>query len=333
MNYGKQLLLFTCILFSSLFIKNVLADAESPHIKKISFIDLSSSPKAFLIYDELLGLKERPGSFQFEQIHVVYMWAAWGGSTLNTGTGNVNDKRPVKNYSDLPPLDYLSNNGYLDDAGMQQQGGYGDTAGLTKDYNGLIAVDFESWPRFDSKDFKAAKQGALTVPSKTMLETMEKISMTINVLKEAYPNAKIGWYDLTGGYPVSGFPNVNDQTLAAWEKINDLYADIIEKIDVLMPSLYVSRTRGDRKTRLSFDDYLKKIEMIIAEQRRLAPNKPVIAFVSPHIMDEYPQLLPLNEWETAIEQYKALLDGVVLWSKHKPKFSHAEMKPYIDLLR
>lgn len=262
----------------------------------------------------------------------MYMWAAWGGKRLNLSRqpGAVN----AKNYDNLPPLDYLLSYGYVDDAGDFVRGGYLYEQKLGRDFDGLVAIDLESWGIAPVSDFKKLMSGQ---PSFSALRATKRIIAkyltVLEVARAMFPKGVIGWYGLAGsGYPVSKFPLATKAEMHAWRQINDEYAAVFAKVDVMLPSLYFSKTIGDRKTEITDEQFFEKMRIVLKEQRRIAPEKKVISFMSPFYMDEYPTPVSLTTWKSAIEIAQQMMDGVILWSKPAPTMSYREIEKFVEIV-
>lgn len=94
-----------------------------------------------------------------------------------------------------------------------------------------------------------------------------------------------------------------------WQRMNDGLKPLAEVVDIIYPSLY---TRYNDPA--SWREYAKQN---IAESRRLADGKPVIAFLWPQFKksdQNYSQeYIPAGFWREQLETVYEYADGVVIW--------------------
>jgi hypothetical protein len=288
---------------------------------------LFASDSSYAVHNSLGRLNGKPADIGGSPVNVIYQWQGYGGTRL-----------PVRDYSGPPPYDYLSGKGYTEQNGIYYKDiGYPDDVKLDRNYSGIISIDFEVWPAFDiATDWSQAKSGQITSPSNKMLTTKKYILDSIAAVRQAFPNASISFYNLGGiGIVVSGLPGVSEDFLVGWRAVNDWYKPVFDAIDFCSPSIYYSSTKGDRKTPLSFDDYLIKSGLIMTEMQRVCQGKPIIPFISPFIMDKYPDsvtglitLVPMVDWERQLQSFKGKVDGVIVWSKNVPESPWLDVAPY-----
>jgi hypothetical protein len=94
-----------------------------------------------------------------------------------------------------------------------------------------------------------------------------------------------------------------------WQRMNDGLKPLAEVVDIIYPSLYTHNNDP-----VSWREYAKQN---IAESRRLAGGKPVIAFLWPQFKKSdqtYSQeYIPADFWRVQLETVYEHADGVVIW--------------------
>jgi hypothetical protein len=168
------------------------------------------------------------------------------------------------------------------------------------DSNGTAFIDIESWPVYGSDPAVIA-------------ESIRKYLGTIKSFQQVAPSAKLGYY---GVAPIRDYWNVlsgpGSTSYKAWQKRNDVVAPIAAQADVLFPSIYTfyPDKAGWKKYAIAQ----------IKEARRIAPGKPVFAFLWPRYeLNGGPSnYMPADYWRMELETIRQYADGVVIWGGWGP---------------
>lgn len=161
-------------------------------------------------------------------------------------------------------------------------------------------IDIENWP-------------VSGVAPSVIAEDVQKYVTTIKSLQEIAPEAKIGFY---GVAPIRDYWDVvnggpGSPQYTAWQEENDVVAPIAKQADVLFPSIYT----------IDSDQNAWKTYAIaqIKEARRIAPGKPVYAFLYMRYTDEtIGDYIPADYWRMELETMRQYADGVVIWGGWGP---------------
>ena len=157
-------------------------------------------------------------------------------------------------------------------------------------------LDIEHWP--------------VTGTAQVVAESISKYVQVINWFKAANPAEPIGYYGLP---PIRDYWRANGSQgqagIDAWKAENDALAPITAAVDVLFPSVYTF-----------YDDqpgWVVYAKANIAEARRLAPGKPVYAFLWPQYHESNATLggtlIAGPYWRAQLDLMKTIADGVVIW--------------------
>jgi hypothetical protein len=160
-----------------------------------------------------------------------------------------------------------------------------------KGSTGLVAIDIEHWP--------------ITDP-----ESIKKLETVFQWFKSADPQAKIGYY---GIIPQRDYWNTqqgaNSAKYHSWQQTNDSVAPLANMVDVVFPSLYTFYPDSAAWQKYAIAQ--------IQEAKRLAPGKPVYAFLWPqyHTSNRFlgGQYLPADYWTLELNTVKKYADGAVIW--------------------
>jgi Hyaluronidase len=180
----------------------------------------------------------------------------------------------------------------LPDVGLVRQ------AARTARSNGRIAIiDIEHWKL----------RGEETIVN----ESVTKYATVLQWFHDAAPEVLVGYY---------GLPPIRDYWRAingpdapqyiAWQAENDRLKPIIDKVNILFPSLYTYY--ADK------DGWIKHAIANIKEARRYLGNKPVYVFLWPQYHESNSSLalkyLPPNYWKMELEIARQYADGAIIWA-------------------
>ncbi len=178
-----------------------------------------------------------------------------------------------------------------------------------------VVFDFESW---DWACFKA--DGS---PN----DTPAKFETLVRWTREAAPKLKIGFYQIP---PVTNYWDAQQSDTSAaylaWQRNNDCYKPLANMVDALYPSLYTFYLESDYTGATA--GWLRYATENIKEARRLAPNKPIYAFIWPQIHESNTNgnsllLITGAFWKLQLDTLKPLVDGVVMWGTISPTSSNS----------
>ena len=165
---------------------------------------------------------------------------------------------------------------------------------------GMSVIDIEHWP-IDDSHWERSVKNYLTV---------------LDWFKAAAPAGhQTGFYSTI---PVRDYwraVSTDSSKYRKWQRQNDLGMNLASGVDVIYPSVYTFYE--DR------DGWVKYAEAQIAEARRIAPGKPVHAFLWPeyHVSNQEWKGDPIEAdyWRLQLETMRAVADGVVIWTLSRTK--------------
>ena len=168
-------------------------------------------------------------------------------------------------------------------------------------------IDIEHWPLRRSQD-----------------EAMQSVANYLTVLqlfKRDAASVQVGYYGLP---PIRDYWRAirgpNDSRYQGWQAENDRLRPIAEQADVMFPSIYTFYPDPD--------GWLRYAEAQIAEARRLAPDKPIVAFLMPIYHPSNDELggqpIDPDYWLLQLETMRRLADGVVLWADQSTEWQGSD---------
>lgn len=171
-----------------------------------------------------------------------------------------------------------------------------------------VVIDIERWHLHGSRS--------------VISDSVNKYTKFIKALKKSgVSNVSLGYY---GNLPLRDFPSSIEMSSSnrykAWQNNNNNVRGISVAVDAVYPSLYAFN-----------DDVLAWRKYAIAhvsEARRLAPGKPVIAFIWPQFHDASSvqfrnQYVDRNFWRQQLETLYRVADGVVIWGGYKQQWDQS----------
>lgn len=161
-----------------------------------------------------------------------------------------------------------------------------------------VVIDIERWPLVGSDI--------------TVRNAVGNYNKFIKSLKlKGLSGVSLGYY---GNLPVRDYWGAVDKTTSTkyknWQRDNDRVKSLAGVVDTVYPSIYTF-----------YNDQLAWRQYAIAqisEARRVAPGKPVIAFLWPHYHEASPipyrnQYVAADFWRQQLETMYRVADGVVIW--------------------
>ena len=155
-----------------------------------------------------------------------------------------------------------------------------------------VILDVEHWPLDD------AHRGV----------NLSRYADLVDDLARRNPGVRFGYY---GRLPHRDYwaPIEGGARRVAWRRYNDANRALADHVDALYPSLYTFDN--------DFDEWEVFARAQIAESRRLAPDKPVYAFLWPQYHDSVwfrgLDYLPRGAWRRQLEVAHEVADGIVIW--------------------
>ncbi|MEM8948281.1 MAG: hypothetical protein AAGC99_03015 [Pseudomonadota bacterium] len=165
------------------------------------------------------------------------------------------------------------------------------------EFGGITVLDIEHWPLEDRTFADAAVDNYLTV-----LDWFRK---------SAPPEQAVGYYSMV---PIRDYwralRGVDHPKYQDWQEENDRLVRMAEAVDILFPSIYTFYEDQE--------GWLTYAKAQIEESRRIAPDKPIYAFV-------WPEYHPSNDaragdpiepeyWRVQLDFLREHADGVVIWT-------------------
>lgn len=169
----------------------------------------------------------------------------------------------------------------------------------------VVIVDIERWPLKGN-----------TVEVRIAVDNYVKYMKLLRSFR--IPSISIGYY---GNLPVTDYGSSLAQTSSTvyknWQKVNDQVKPMVNTVDVLYPSVYTFNNDQLNWRRYAIAQ--------IAEARRIAPGKPVVAFIWPQfhgasngaIRYKY---IPAAFWRQQLELMYRIADGVVIWGGYNQQW-------------
>lgn len=160
---------------------------------------------------------------------------------------------------------------------------------------GFVVIDVESWEE-----------------GRWSQEQVQKYLQALSALKSARPELKVGFYGVVPKRNYYGaIRPLDGDEHKKWVASNDIGRKIADSVDILFPSLY---------TFYSDESQWKLFaQRQIQEARRLAPDKPVIAFIWPRYHESNRflggQYVGKRFFYNQLDVLSKLADGVIVWDK------------------
>ena len=178
---------------------------------------------------------------------------------------------------------------------------------------GTVTVfDIEHWPLEDETYAQAAVDNYVTVT---------------DWFKQATPpDQQFGFY---GMVPIRDYfraiKGESHPEYQEWQAENDRIAPFAAAVDILFPSIYTFYNDPD--------DWVTYAKAQIDESRRIAPDKPVLAFIWPvyHPSNKLRGGKPLQAdfWRRQLEFLHEHADGIVIWThSNTKKIDFADIPPW-----
>lgn len=178
----------------------------------------------------------------------------------------------------------------------------------------ILILDIEHWP----VDIRNATEAEV-------IESIGKLGEIVDWLHDEVPTLRVGYYGLMPirdyWSPVQYLEAQEHQgepwydgnmpqfraNYQAWQRANDFLAPLVQKVDILFPSLYTfyEDTTG----------WVKYATANIQEARRYG-NRPIMPFIWMYYHDSTPlrgMQLAAGYWRLELETIMANADGVVVW--------------------
>lgn len=200
------------------------------------------------------------------------------------------------------------------DLGLPDRGRVERVGMRSPEFGGITVLDIEHWPVEDRTFAQAAVDNYITV-----LDWFRK---------SAPPGQQVGYYSML---PIRDYwralKGEDHRKYQAWQEQNDRLKPLANEVDILFPSIYTF-----------YDDqegWRAYAKAQIDESRRIAPGKPVYAFL-------WPEYHPSNDkragdaiepdyWRTQLDFLREHADGVVIWTISKTKaIDFADIPPWWD---
>ncbi len=181
-------------------------------------------------------------------------------------------------------------------------------------YGPITVLDIEHWPIEDETLAQAAVDNYITV---------------LDWFRKAAPKEQaVGYYSML---PIRDYwralKGPESSKYRSWQEQNDRLAPLAEAVDIVFPSIYTFY--DDR------DGWLVYAKAQIDESRRLAPDKPVYAFLWPeyHPSNKWRGGDPIDPdyWRIQLDFLREHADGVIIWTIDDTKaIDFAEIPPWWD---
>ena len=153
-----------------------------------------------------------------------------------------------------------------------------------------IVLDIESWE----------------VTGTSAGRTRQMLATVISWVREAVPDAKLCLYSLIPNRNVKSILSSSSSVAyQRWVAGNDRMSGLVNQLDFLCPSLYVTNRTADDRSWVVF------AKRMITEAKRLAKDKPVIGFL--RIKNEEYRYHAKRFWEEQLDITWSMADGIVLW--------------------
>ena len=160
-------------------------------------------------------------------------------------------------------------------------------------------LDIESWP-------------VVSDDPSVVADSVHKYLVTMQSFEQFAPSAKFGFYAVA---PIRDYWDAisgpGSAQYIAWQQRNDDVAPIAMQADILFPSIYTfyPDEAGWKKYAIAQ----------IQEARRIAPGKPVYAFLwnQYEVEGTGSNYLPPDYWRMELETVRQYADGVVIWGGYQ----------------
>ncbi len=162
---------------------------------------------------------------------------------------------------------------------------------------------------------------------------IQKYLETIQSFQEFAPDLKFGYYGVS---PIRDYwdaiSDPDSSKYKAWQARNDAVAPIAVQSNIIFPSIYTfyPDQSGWKKYAIAQ----------ISEARRIAPGKPVYAFIWPRYENNgaFGDYMPADYWKMELETLRQYADGVVIWGGWKENWDDnapwwVETKNFLDEIR
>lgn len=161
----------------------------------------------------------------------------------------------------------------------------------------LTVIDIEHWPVHDAVFAQDAVDNYVTVT---------------NWFKKAAPTQKVGFYSMV---PIRDYwraiRDKDHRKYKAWQEENDRLGPFANAVDILFPSLYTFYDEPE--------DWLLYAKAQIDESRRIAPEKPIFAYLWPvyHSSNNFigDSDIEPDFWRMQLDFVRKHADGVVIWTR------------------
>lgn len=200
------------------------------------------------------------------------------------------------------------------DLGLPDRDRVEGVAARSPEFGDVTVLDIEHWPVEDQTFAQAAVDNYITV-----LDWFRK---------SAPPDQKVGYYSMV---PIRDYWRAvrgSDHTkYQDWQEENDRLAPMAEAVDFLFPSIYTFYEDQE--------GWLTYAKAQIEESRRIAPDKPIYAFL-------WPEYHPSNDsragdpiepdyWRVQLDFLREHADGVIIWTIDTTKaIDFADIPPWWD---
>lgn len=159
----------------------------------------------------------------------------------------------------------------------------------------FVVVDIESWEE-----------------GRWSQDAVQKYLQALSVMKRVRPALKVGFYGVVPKRNYFGaIKSVDGNEHRRWLASNDVGQKIADSVDILFPSLYTFYPDEDR--------WMLFAQRQVQEAKRLAPHKPVIAFIWPRYHESNYLLggryIGKHFLYHQLDVLSKIADGVIVWDK------------------
>ena len=210
----------------------------------------------------------------------------------------------------LPPISMLYGSVFWDSedrtdlpdaAHLDKAGNYGAKLAMFAG-NDYVVIDIEHWDIHGDNDAEVKRN-------------VDKYIDTIEGVRETAPNLQLGYY---GNVPIrdywSAIRSPDSYEYQKWQQKNDKLQSLADAADVIYPSVYAFYNKPERWEAYAI--------AMINEARRLAPGKPVIAFLMPRYHNstdvEGRPFVDRAYWRLQLDTAHKHADAIVIWTGHNP---------------
>ena len=200
------------------------------------------------------------------------------------------------------------------DLGLPDRDRVTRVATRSPEFGEITVLDIEHWPIEDRTFAQAAVDNYITV-----LDWFRK---------SAPPEQRVGYYSML---PIRDYwralKGKDHQKYRDWQEENDRLLPMAEAVDIVFPSIYTFYE--DR------EGWLTYAKAQIDETRRVAPDKPIYAFLWPeyHPSNDSRAGEPLEAgyWRVQLDFLREHADGVVIWTIDTTKaVDFSDIPPWWD---